>query len=118
MASGERQRPLDLIGDEDAVELSFPTVFAGNKRKCSVSYLTIVRSELRNFDWRGCRTDQIFYSYKKLEMMYMRKHTAPRCITADNALSDDHMTNLILHDEGYRVLKGIRSSPAHWEGEK
>ena len=25
---------------------------------------------------------------------------------------------MIQHDDGYKVLKGVRSSPAHWEAEK
>ncbi|XP_061393643.1 uncharacterized protein LOC133329165 [Musca vetustissima] len=36
----------------------------------------------------------------------------------ENALDDSYMNSLIQHDDGYRILKGIRTSPAHWEGEK
>lgn len=28
------------------------------------------------------------------------------------------ISNLVQHDEGYHILKGLRSSPAHWEAEK
>ncbi|KAL7725677.1 hypothetical protein ACLKA6_013293 [Drosophila palustris] len=52
------------------------------------------------------------------EQKQLESHSAARGISAANALSEDHIDSLIRHDEGYRVLKGIRTSPAHWEAEK
>ena len=34
------------------------------------------------------------------------------------ALNDDNINRLIQFDNEYRVLKGIRTSPAHWLSEK
>jgi len=126
IAPGEGQRPLDMIMDADSEELAFPTIYAGIKRKTSETFTTIVRSELRNIDRRGCRVDKLFFNYKKLELISirnntsicLRKRSASRAITVSNALNEEHMDHLIRHDEGYRVLKGIRTSPAHWEAEK
>jgi hypothetical protein len=126
IAPGEGQRPLDMILDADSEELAFPTIYAGVKRKTCQTFTTIVRSELRNFDRRGCRTDKLFFNYKKLELLKirnntsicLRKHSSSRAITASNALNEDQIDSLIRHDDAYRVLKGIRTSPAHWEAEK
>jgi hypothetical protein len=126
IAPGEGQRPLDMITDYDSEELAFPTIFAGIKRKCQESFTTIVRSELRNFDRRGCRTDKLFHNFKKLEMISirnstsicLRKHSATQGISAADVRNEETLNRLILHDDGYRLLKGIRTSPAHWEDEK
>ncbi|KAM8702289.1 hypothetical protein ACLKA7_007631 [Drosophila subpalustris] len=126
IAPGEGQRPLDVILDVDAEELAFPSIYAGIKRQSSETFTTIVRSELRNVDRRGCRTDKLFFNYKKLELIKirnnistcLRKRSASSAITAANVLNEEFMGNLICHDEGYRDLRDIRSSPAHWEEEK
>jgi len=48
----------------------------------------------------------------------LRKRSASSAITAANELDEDFMGNLISHDDGYRILKDIRTSSAHWEDEK
>ncbi|XP_061399099.1 uncharacterized protein LOC133334797 [Musca vetustissima] len=126
MAPGEGRRPIDMIIDADSEELAFVSIYCGKKRSCAESYSKIVRSELRRYDRRCCRVDKILYSYKKLELLTiksamsiaLRKHTRSGNVTARNALDDSYMNSLIQHDDGYRILKGIRTSPAHWEGEK
>ncbi|XP_037825564.1 uncharacterized protein LOC119613607 [Lucilia sericata] len=126
IAPGEGQRPLDMVVDEDSEELAFVTIYGGKKRTCPETYSKIVRSELRRYDRRACRIDKLLYSYKKLELLSiksamsiaLRKHVRSTNVTAGNALNDAFMNNLIQHDDGYRILKGVRSSPAHWEAEK
>ncbi|XP_075158165.1 uncharacterized protein LOC142231442 [Haematobia irritans] len=126
MAPGEGQRPIDMILDADSEELSFASIYCGQKRSCTETYSKIVRSELRRYDRRCCRIDKLLYSYKKLEMLTirnamsiaLRKHTRSRNVTAANALNDEYIDSLIRHDDGFRILKGVRSSPAHWEAEK
>ncbi|KAI8116853.1 ATP-dependent DNA helicase PIF1 [Lucilia cuprina] len=126
MAPGEGQRPLDMIMDEDSEELAFVTIYGGKKRTCPETYSKIVRSELRRYDRRACRIDKLLYSYKKLELLSiknatsiaLRKHVRSNNVTAGNALNETFMNSLIQHDDGYRILKGVRSSPAHWEAEK
>lgn len=126
MAPGEGHRPLDMIIDSDSEELAFVTIYCGQKRSCTESYSKIIRSELRRYDRRCCRIDKILYSYKKLELLSiksaisiaLRKNTRSRNVTAENALDESYVNSLIQHDDGYRILKGIRTSPAHWEAEK
>jgi len=126
MAPGEGKRPLDVILDADSEELAFPSIYAGVKRPSSESYTTVVRSELRNVDRRGCRTDKLFFSYKKLELIKirnnistcLRERNASSAITDANVLDEDFMGNFISHGDGYQILKDIRMSPAHWEDEK
>ncbi|XP_061391279.1 uncharacterized protein LOC133326674 [Musca vetustissima] len=126
MAPGEGRRPIDMIMDTDSEELAFVSIYCGKKRSCTETYSKIVRSELRRYDRRCCRVDKILYSYKKLELLTiksamsiaLRKHTRSGNVTARNALDESYMNSLIQHDDGYRILKGVRTSPAHWEGEK
>ncbi|KAL7726146.1 hypothetical protein ACLKA6_002616 [Drosophila palustris] len=106
IAPGEGQRPLDVILNVDA-ELAFPSIYAGIKRQSSETFTTIVRSELRNVDRRGCRTDKLFFNYKKLELIKirnnistcLRKRSASSAIAAANVLNEEFMGNLICHDE-------------------
>jgi len=126
MAPGEGQRPLDVILDADSEELAFPSIYDGVKRPSSESYTTVLGTELRNVDRRGCKTDKLFVNYKKLKLIKirnnishcLRQRSASSAITAANELDDDFMGNLISHDNGYRILKEVRTSPAHWEYEK
>ncbi|KAI8118336.1 hypothetical protein CVS40_9996 [Lucilia cuprina] len=68
IAPGEGKRPLDLLMDEDAEELSFPTIYCGIKRLCEASVAKVIRSEIRRYDRRCARVDKVLYSYKKLEL--------------------------------------------------
>jgi len=86
-----------VILDADSEELALTSIYAGVKRPSSESYSTVVRSELRNVDKRG---------------------SASSAITAANVLDEDFMSNLFSHDGGYRILKEIRTSSAHWEDGK
>ncbi|XP_065356189.1 uncharacterized protein LOC135950582 [Calliphora vicina] len=126
IAPGEGQRPLDMLFDEDSEELSYPTIYCGVKRTCTATVGKIIKSEARRYDRRCARVDKILYSYKKLELSRiknsistcLRKKVGSNRHTAGNMLDENFIQNLVQHDEGYHILKGIRSSPAHWEGEK
>lgn len=37
---------------------------------------------------------------------------------AKDILNEDFKANLIIHDDGFKFLKNIRSSPAYWELKK
>ncbi|XP_050339187.1 uncharacterized protein LOC126765663 [Bactrocera neohumeralis] len=126
IAPGEGQRPIDIVQDNNSEELSFGTIYVGQKRTCSETYSKIVRSEIRRFDRRACTIPKLFYDYKKLELLQiknstsicLRKFSGRNRVTAQNVLNENFVQNLIQHDDGYKVLKGVRSSPAHWEAEK
>jgi len=50
---------------------------------------------------------------------FLRQRSASSAKTAAYLLEDDYkIINLISHADGYRILKDIRTSPAHWEDEK
>ncbi|KAI8115970.1 hypothetical protein CVS40_11887 [Lucilia cuprina] len=126
IAPGEGQRPLDLILDKDSEELSFPSIYCGVKRTSTATIGKVIKSEARRYDRQWSRVDKVLYSYKKLELSKiksnistcLRKKIGHSSYTARDVLDDNFVQNLIQHDEGYHILKGIRSSPAHWEGEK
>lgn len=39
-------------------------------------------------------------------------------VTAGDLVDSNYVDSLIQHNDGYKILKGIRSSPAHWQHEK
>ncbi|XP_046810029.1 uncharacterized protein LOC124420612 [Lucilia cuprina] len=126
IAPGEGQRPLDMILDKDSEELSYPSIYCGVKRTCTATIEKVIKSGARRYDRRCARVDKVLYSYKKLELSRiksnistcLRKKIGHTSYTARDVLDDNFVQNLIQHDEGYHILRGIRSSPAHWEGEK
>ncbi|XP_075170221.1 uncharacterized protein LOC142242518 [Haematobia irritans] len=126
VAPGEGQRPLDLLLDEDSEELSYPTIYCGVKRYPNTTIAKVIKSEALRYDRRCARVDKVLYSYKKLELSKikssistcLRKKLGARQYTASDVLNDHFVQDLIQHDEGYHILKGLRSAPAHWEAEK
>lgn len=49
----------------------------------------------------------------------LRKKTVKGApVLACNILEANYIDNLVQHDDGYRVLRGVRNSPSHWEAEK
>jgi len=39
-------------------------------------------------------------------------------VTAANVRDNSFVDSLVQHDDGFHILKGLRSAPAHWEAEK
>ncbi|XP_043472427.1 uncharacterized protein LOC122505072 [Leptopilina heterotoma] len=129
MAPGEGKRPIYLLNDQNLEELAFIKIHRGNKRNFSVklSHSEIIKSEISRFDRRAMRIDYLFTALKKQQMSQItsnistclrKKSLKGVPIFASNLLDDNYIESLIQHDDGYKVLKGIRNSPAHWEGEK
>jgi len=50
--------------------------------------------------------------------IWLRKKSGNTNITADDMLDETFVNNLVHHDDGYYILKNLRSSSAHWEAEK
>lgn len=71
LAPGENQKPIPLLFDKYAEELSFPTIFCGQMRdlKVKMSYDDIMKSALRNYKRKCARVDHLFFMYKKLELI-------------------------------------------------
>lgn len=130
-APGEGNKPLGIFMDKDSEFLSFPTIFCGkrradnNKRKVPVSYSTVAKWELRCQDRRAARSvPNLFYKLKKLQIkqiqdtacISLRKcKTKGKKYTAGELKSEDRVNKLIHLDEGFRVLKNLRGSPAYFQ---
>ena len=130
-APGEGNKPLGIFMDKDSEFLSFPTIFCGKrradnkKRKVPVSYSTIAKWELRCQDRRAAQSvPNLFYKLKKLQIkqiqdtasISLRKcKTKGKKYTAGDLNSEDYVNKLIHLDEGFRVLKNLRGSPAYFQ---
>ena len=123
-APGEGITPVSIMSDKYAEELSFPTIYSGQKRQNNIklSYNDIVKSELRRYDRRCCDVPKIFFMYRKKETIalknaistHLRKGSINQNLTAGQVLESDIIGKLINSDEAYKVLAQDRSSPAYW----
>ncbi|XP_078343176.1 uncharacterized protein LOC144628926 [Oculina patagonica] len=130
-APGEGNKPLGIFMDKDSEYLSFPTIFCGkrrpdnNERKVPVTYSTVAKWELRCQDRRAAMSvPNIFFKLKKLQIkqiqdsacIALRKcKTKGKKYTAGDLKSEDYLNKLVHLDEGFRVLKNLRSSPPYFE---
>ena len=133
-APGENQSPLGLYEDVSAEYLAFPTIYCGQKRPDNkerltpVTYATICKWELRSSDKRAASSiPSIFFKLKRLQIkqiqdrvaLAMRKcQTEGKKITVCQVLDNSSFDNLVRLNEGYRVLRTLRGSPAYWENAK
>ncbi|CAG4978794.1 unnamed protein product [Parnassius apollo] len=128
MAPGEGERPISLLFDRHLEELAFIKVHCAIERKylVNLSHSEVTRSEISRNDGRAVRPDYLFTALKKQQTIAvknnvttcLRKKTARGApVFACNVLQNNFVDNLVQHDDGYRVLGGIRNSPAHWESE-
>lgn len=133
-APGENQSPLGLYEDVNAEYLAFPTIYCGQRRPDNkdrhtpVTYATICKWELRSQDRRSaCSMPSLFFKLKRLQIkqiqdkvaLVMRKcKTEGKKITVGQVLDDTSFDQLVRLNEGYRVLRTLRGSPAYWENAK
>ncbi|CAG5050266.1 unnamed protein product [Parnassius apollo] len=129
MAPGEGERPISLLFDRHLEELAFIKVHCAIERKylVNLSHSEVTRSEISRNDRRAVRPDYLFTALKKQQTIAV-KNNVTTCLRkktvrgapvfACNVLQNNFVDNLVQHDDGYRVLGGIRNSPAHWESEK
>ena len=68
IASGQGQRPLFILADEDAMALSCPCIFGGEKLTSTLTFSKIVRSLICRYDRRCARVDMLLWSYKYYEL--------------------------------------------------
>lgn len=133
-APGEGQIPVGLYQDKNAEYLAFPSIYCGQKRPenrerhSPVHYSTICKWELRSADRRAaCSVPNIFFKLKKLQVkqiqdrvsLAMRKcQTDGKKVTVGQVLDPTAFDNIVRLNEGYRVLRKLRGSPAYWESAK
>jgi len=126
-APGEGQKPLSLLKDTNAEALSFPTIYCGEPRimkRTDITRTDIAKSDARNRDRRCAIPSKLLYSYKlsqtfqiagQISTCLRKKKSGNSTITAANMLDNDFLDKILQHDDGYRLLKNIRSSPAYWQ---
>lgn len=133
MAPAEGYKPTSVLFDSNCEYLAFPKVFGGHKLKPmhdgrEISYSDIVKSMAMRYDRRVSeRGDLLLFMAKKLELLKLynnigiclrKKSMQGRKVTAGDMLNNNYVDGLLQHNDGYKILKGIRSSPAHWKNEK
>ena len=125
-APGEGVKPESILYDQLAEELSFPTIFCGQKRyfPISLSITDISKSYLRRIDRRAaCKIPYIFYIERKKQMkalkeaigICMRKKPNENQLKAKEVLNSEIINNLLSKDQAYRVLVNDRTSPVYWQ---
>ena len=71
--------------------------------------------------------DLLLFMAKKLELLRLYNNTGiclrkkslqNREVTAADMCNANYVEGVVHHNDGYKILKGIRSSPAHWQQEK
>ncbi|XP_033764354.1 uncharacterized protein LOC117345389 [Pecten maximus] len=133
-APGEGQHPLSLYTDKDAEELSFPSIFCGQRRipnserDVKVNYSDIVKWELRSIDRRAANSvPNLFFKMKKIQMkqisdkVYLalrRCKSKDRNVTVAEALNPTHIDKLVNLDEGFYIFRTLRNSPPYLEKRK
>lgn len=128
-APGENSVPIPLNRDLDAERMSFPTIYGGQemeKTDVRLSYTDIYKSELRRYDRRCAKPEKILFTFRKAfnEKVYSayniclrqkKKGDVDGPLTAGELKRPGGVKNVISNDDGYRVYKHIRSSPAYWK---
>lgn len=125
-APGEGQRPISLLMDLNAEALSFPSIHCGERRTFKIPGIThtdIAKSDARHRDRRCAIPSKLLYSYKLAQTfqianqvnLCLRKTLNSKQTTAGNLLNENYVNNLVKHDDGYKLLKNTRSSPAYWQ---
>jgi len=126
MAPGMNRFPVAWHKNPDMEELSFPKNFCGESVSlpADVSYSDRVKSEARRFDRRSCAPTRVLYmAKKKLELACMSninvclRKSKQGNVSAGQVI-DPNFVGSLKHDDGFRVLANIRSSPSYWAEKK
>lgn len=128
MAPGQDKKPLPWLIHPNIDELCFLKIFyAQFFNKNNVSYSKRIKSELRRVDRRACIPARVLYAGKKkqeqevIDSMFTCLRKVKNCNRVPKAqclLNADYMDELIHHDDGFRMLKNVRTAPAYWESKK
>lgn len=134
LAPAEGYRPNSILLNPDSEFLAFPKIFGGyglnpyfNGKP--IPYSEVTKSMAMRYDRRvASRGDYLLFMAKKLELIKLnnnigiclRKKTRKRgeSITAGDMVNSSYVEGLVQHDDGFRVLHGIRSSASHLKTEK
>ena len=134
-APGEGNKPVSIFHDENAEFLAFPTIYCGETippkscRKIPVHYSTVCKWQARHVDRRVAKhVPNLFFKVKRLQVKQLRdkvsiavrkiKGQRGQKLTAGHLLQPGTIESLVKLNDGYRVLRTLRGSPAYWEQTK
>ncbi|CAF0967783.1 unnamed protein product [Brachionus calyciflorus] len=128
IAPAEGLRPVSLVSDKDADELTFVKIYCGRKFRYNgekFTYGARCKSEFRHFDRRCAQNfTKIFFSYKKLVSKKLSNaidiclRKSNKDMTAREALDKNYINDLVLKNEANLLLRTVRSSPQYWQWKK
>ncbi len=126
IAPCENHKPISLLYDEDAEELSFPVIYCGQKRPAlkGISYSKVIKSQLRMFDRRACSNSHIFFAFRKEQLLRISSSLAiclrksSKNISVQDLINDKTINELKSKNEAYDFLRCERVSPVYWEKRK
>ncbi|XP_043273933.1 uncharacterized protein [Venturia canescens] len=128
IAPGEYNIPRSLLFNEDAEELSFPTIYSGQfrtyKNNIRATPFMISSSELRRSDRRGVTPYHLLYVAMKIMRLRIRdcltvvfKHIGPNTnIKREHIESEIYMNNCI--ETNLAFLRSIPNSTWYWAQRK
>ena len=128
-APGEGEKPLGFFKDVDSEYLAFPKIYAGKRRPdntqrtTNVSYSAICKWELRNRDRRCAKNiANIFFKFRKLQVKHVLdksviaiRRTTNTNLMAGSLKTPDQIKEICALDEGYKIFRTLKTSPAYWE---
>lgn len=132
-APAEGYKPTSVLFDPNCEFMAFPKVFAGFKMEPKhngkdISYSDFAKSMAMRYDRRVAqRGDLLLFMAKKLELTKIcnnisiclrKKKLAHGSVTAGDLLQTSYVANLLAVNDGFKILRGVRNSPAHWQNEK
>ena len=133
LAPAEGYSPTSILFDKNSEYLAFPKIYGGYKLNprhdgLDIPYSEVAKSIVMRYDRRVAeRGDYLLYIAKKLELIKLKsniaiclrkKYTSENKVTAKQLLNGSYVSGLIQHNDGFKILKNIRSSAAHWQNEK
>ncbi|KAK8772115.1 hypothetical protein V5799_024642 [Amblyomma americanum] len=124
MAPGEGQKPISILYDTHAEELSFPQIYLGHARcikpEARPTILTMASSEIRRSDRRGALPMHVLYMAMKvirhrvcdnLNTMFRNKRGI-ETLTRGDVENPEKVENLIERDIGF--MKGVPNTMRYW----
>ncbi|XP_075553763.1 uncharacterized protein LOC142586404 [Dermacentor variabilis] len=128
MAPGEGQRPISILYDTHAEELSFPQIYLGHPRyikpEARPSVISMAASEIRRSDRRGALPDHVLYMgakvirYRVGDNMKTFFKNAPglQALTREDVENPEKVQNLVERDLGF--MKGVPNNVQYWHTRK
>ncbi|XP_042146305.1 uncharacterized protein LOC120843399, partial [Ixodes scapularis] len=128
IAPGEGKRPVSILYDEHAEELSFPQIYLGEPRRVDASakptVFTHAMSEIRRSDRRGATPQHVLYMAMKVfthrvagdMCVAFRNIKALETLTKQQLLDKDFVQQAVEHDMAF--MHGIPNTVQYWTKRK